>query len=725
MEKYTIILLALLLVGTIIYIFYREKSSYRLIKEAKMMLDSSNDFIMIWKTDLSYFKANSFMQRNIATNGKELDASIVLEIFGMNTTIKDFSASELLSNAVNTSQREAALINANNDNIRVLWNSKVISTKKGVHKIISIGKDVTSQYKLKQEIDALSKKTSIFQDNYYIAIESAGIGIISIVAENYIYNVHLSSGGKKLLGFSDDEEITLEKLENKVHFSDINTYNFQINRILVGLSESLTIDAKLEVAPNVFHDFVIKFKSKKNKNGDIVRISGAYIDITTQKENYRLYDKTAFEDELTGLPNRRKFMLEGNNFLNNMKRTGKKASVSLIDLDNFQRVNTLFGFETGDKVLKWFASALNEFVSKDLLVARTGADDFAVVMFCDSEREVRDFSEKLRITLEKNIISDTLKEQVNFRLGSCFFNEDDEFSSVYSKAYIALVSGRKSGLDKIVFYNDEVEKQLFERENLENEIAEALRRNEFELYYQPKISFKTGKIVGLEALMRWNHPTRGVVTPNVFISVAEEIGLITKIDEWGLKEACRQNKIWQEKGFSNIKVSVNISQAQLYQTDIYETVKNTLDETQLEAKWLELEITETMAMKDIDHTISTLKKLKSLGVSISMDDFGTGYSSLSSLKSMPIDILKIDRSLVYDVQENNTSKHITSAIITLGKAMNLVTLAEGVETKEQGEFLSDLGCDLAQGYYYGRPQTVDSIEEMFQRQLDMESQSIS
>ena len=263
MEKYTIILLALLLVGTIIYIFYREKSSYRLIKEAKMMLDSSNDFIMIWKTDLSYFKANSFMQRNIATNGKELDASIVLEIFGMNTTIKDFSASELLSNAVNTSQREAALINANNDNIRVLWNSKVISTKKGVHKIISIGKDVTSQYKLKQEIDALSKKTSIFQDNYYIAIESAGIGIISIVAENYIYNVHLSSGGKKLLGFSDDEEITLEKLENKVHFSDINTYNFQINRILVGLSESLTIDAKLEVAPMFFMILLLSLKAKE------------------------------------------------------------------------------------------------------------------------------------------------------------------------------------------------------------------------------------------------------------------------------------------------------------------------------------------------------------------------------------------------------------------------------------------------------------------------------
>ena len=224
--------------------------------------------------------------------------------------------------------------------------------------------------------------------------------------------------------------------------------------------------------------------------------------------------------------------------------------------------------------------------------------------------------------------------------------------------------------------------------------------------------FKTGEIMGAEALIRWHHPVKGFVPPCDFIPLAEQFGIITKIDEWGLLTACRQGKKWQNMGLPPIKISVNMSQAQFMRTDVYSTVVHALEETGFDAKYLEIEVTETMAMTDVEHTVNVLNKIHSLGVSISMDDFGTGYSSLASLKTIPFDVLKIDRSLVCDVNDNDTSRRITSAIVAMGKALKMVVLAEGVETDEQSKLLTDLGCDMAQGYYYSKPQPAEKIEEM-------------
>ena len=213
--------------------------------------------------------------------------------------------------------------------------------------------------------------------------------------------------------------------------------------------------------------------------------------------------------------------------------------------------------------------------------------------------------------------------------------------------------------------------------------------------------------------MRWNHRTQGLIMPGEFIHIAEEMGIITKIDEWGMMQACMQNKIWQDKGYDPIKISVNMSQAQLYQTDVVASVKNALEESGVSPSCLEVELTETMAMIDIDRTVSILNALKKLGVSISMDDFGTGYSSLSSLKILPIDLLKVDRSLVYDIETNKTARCITKAIVDLGKAMNLTILAEGVENNNQRDILRELGCDVIQGFLYSRPQPAAVIEKNF------------
>jgi len=241
---------------------------------------------------------------------------------------------------------------------------------------------------------------------------------------------------------------------------------------------------------------------------------------------------------------------------------------------------------------------------------------------------------------------------------------------------------------------------------------EALAENQFELYYQPKISFKTGEIIGVESLIRWHHPTKGFIPPSDFIPLAEQTGIITKIDEWGLRTACKQCKQWLDEGLPPVKISVNMSQAQFYCTDVIGTVTDVLAETGLDPKQLEIEVTETMAMQDIERTINVLGYIRSMGVSISMDDFGSGYSSLSSLKTLPLDTLKIDRSLVCDLDENNVSKQITGAIVDLGKAMKLIILAEGVETIEQSLFLTEIGCDLAQGFYFSKPCPASQIRTL-------------
>lgn len=677
------------------------------------LFEASDDFVIIWSTDLKLFESNTLFKDKFGCEKKNCLAELVPEIFGNNRSIHNFDKAELMQNALAEGGRESTIFDKQGKPIYCLWNSRKIDKRGNADVIISIGQDMSEIKELKEQLAKQRETASIFEENYSIAMESAEIGIITINVDNYVYTVHLSQNGRKILGFSDDEKITLEKVSDKVYLGDRNNYTFQMNRLLIGIHDTLAMDVKMQIKPEIFHNFMMKFKVVRNENDSLVRITGAFIDVTSQREIYSLYDKSAFEDELTGLPNRRKFLLEADAFISIARKNKHKTALLFIDMDNFQKVNTLFGFETGDRVLKWFGMALASFVNKTLMVAKTGTDDFAVLMELNDDGEIDAFAVKLQNSLEKHIVSETLREQVRFSMGVCVVSDGDDAATAYNKAYIALISGKKNGIAKITVYNQAVEKMLLEREILENEIADALKSGQFELYYQPKISFKTNKLMGMEALMRWHHPKRGLLPPGAFISVAEEIGLITKIDEWGLSEACRQNKLWQDKGYPAVKISVNISQAQLYQTDIISTIKQVLKESGLDPKWLEIEITETMAMQDIEHTVNTLRRIKELGVSISMDDFGSGYSSLSSLKAIPIDILKIDRSLVYDVEENNTSKHITNAIIALGKAMKLVTLAEGVETKAQGDFLSSIGCDLAQGYFYGKPQSSIDMERLF------------
>lgn len=412
-------------------------------------------------------------------------------------------------------------------------------------------------------------------------------------------------------------------------------------------------------------------------------------------------------DDMTRLPNRGGFMRCGQDFLEHNKNHDDVVML-VFDVVDLGVINTLFGMERGDDVIRAFAAAAGEICSGGVC-GRVNTDDFAVltrVRGSSPEEIARKFDHALR----SRINNSELNEHVKFRAGVCRFDGHDDAYTLFNKANLCLMMNREGAV--ITEFSSDMEKRMVENEILRSEMLDALNEGQFELYYQPKISFKSGTIQGVEALIRWHHPVKGFIPPSDFIPLAERFGIITKIDEWGLITACRQGKKWQDMGLAPVKISVNMSQAQFARTDVYQSVVKALGESGLEPQYLEIEVTETMAMTDVDRTVGILERIHDLGVSISMDDFGTGYSSLASLKTIPFDVLKIDRSLVCDVDANDTSRRITGAIVAMGKALHMIVLAEGVESVDQCRFLTEVGCDLAQGFYYSKPRPASEIESM-------------
>lgn len=417
-------------------------------------------------------------------------------------------------------------------------------------------------------------------------------------------------------------------------------------------------------------------------------------------------------DEMTGLPDREGFMRMGREMLerNGGIRFENRAAIIVFDVDKLRLINTLYGMNKGDNVICAFAEAVKSIARKGDVIGRVDTDDFALLTkLCG--RSVKEIVDSFAEKLPALIADEAICENLDFYVGVCMYDGCDDIYTMFNKANLCLLT--HSDEQRISEFSGDMEQRIVENEILRSEMLDALKNGQFELYYQPKVSFKNGSIAGVEALIRWHHPVKGFVPPADFIPLAEQFGIITQIDEWGLMTACRQGKKWQDMGMAQIVISVNMSQAQFKRTDVYATVVKALKETGFDPHYLEIEVTETMAMTDVDHTVSVLNKIHALGVSISMDDFGTGYSSLASLKTIPFDVLKIDRSLVCDVNDNDTSRRITSAIVAMGKALKMVVLAEGVETDEQNRLLTDLGCDLAQGFYYSKPCPANEIETMF------------
>ncbi|MCL2633277.1 MAG: EAL domain-containing protein [Oscillospiraceae bacterium] len=725
MEWLFILIIAVLaIVAVVMFVAFAriKKKAGSLERRLNALYNASNKYIMLWKDDLSYVYVNDALRMKLFSLGANADAGFVLSVFDSEKTPDKFSPATLIVNALDESGTESVFNDLTGNPCYIKWRSDSVEVKGVSGFIMSVGSDETELRYLKNELYKQRRDNFISEENFEMAMESAEIGIIHISTHALPY-IEMSPVGKKMLGFNSIDDITLEDLKEKVYAVDLNNYEHKLKNLLNGNSSALEIEIKMLSANNEYHNFMLKWNGTKDEFGTLTKITGAFIDVTSQRERYSLYDAVSLLDPMSGLYNRKGFMEKGSELLALLNRNKENenfgnAVMASIKIERMLKITSLFGNEMWERLIKCYAEGLVKFTGENSVAGRIGTDDFALIIASDNPyHDIEAFTKELFLFLENNCDDNTLpanlKDQVRFDAGICIYDGMDDIQTLYYKANIMLYASSEIGNKICHYYNDDVEKKLHDRELIEFEIGHALKYNEFELYYQPKVSFRTGEIIGAEALIRWNHPKRGIIYPYEFIPVAEDIGIIIKMDEWGLKQACNQNKYWQVKGYRNIKVSVNMSQIQLYKTNVVETLKRALDESGLEPQYIEIELTETMAVQDIKHTIRVLENIKKLGVSISMDDFGTGYSSLSSIKQLPIDILKVDRSLIHDLCDNPASENIARAVIEMGKAMNFLVVAEGVETQEQWDILNKLGCDEAQGYFHGKPLSAADIEKKF------------
>jgi diguanylate cyclase (GGDEF)-like protein len=427
-------------------------------------------------------------------------------------------------------------------------------------------------------------------------------------------------------------------------------------------------------------------------------------------------------DMLTSLPNRNLLLERLRQTLTHAGRSHQNVAILALDLDNFQMINDGVGHEVADNMLREVAQRLTRTVSSlGATVARLSGDEFVVIF--DTNNFVKEVSEMAQLMLDNISQQMTLSNHevvITASIGISVYPSDGQEASVLLKnANTALARAKAAGKNTYQFFTTEMNKVALERLILENQLRKALTHNQLCLYYQPQIDSNTGHFVGMEALLRWQHPKLGLLSPVKFVPVAEEMGLIIPIGEWVLRTACQQNKAWQRAGFPSIRVSVNVSSRQIQPTNLLQTVTEALTDSGLNPNYLELELTESMLISEEDNQkdsiLAVLKELKAMGVLIAIDDFGTGYSSLSYLKRFPVNTLKIDRSFIRDIGKNEDDAAITSAIIAMAHSLRLTVVAEGVENLEQLTFLQGQQCEIIQGYFFSPPISVEDMTHMLHK----------
>lgn len=421
-----------------------------------------------------------------------------------------------------------------------------------------------------------------------------------------------------------------------------------------------------------------------------------------QANNARL-EHDAYHDALTELPNRSLFRKELNERL-----TSADAGTSIIlllDLDGFKDINDTLGHDVGDALLQAVATRLSSIREDGDIVCRLGGDEFAFITSARDEEDALSFAEKVILQISKPYNLGELEIKIGTCVGIAVSSDVTTADELFKRADLALYESKRLGPGRISVFQPHMQQQLAEKRSFEADLQTALQNNEMEVYYQPQMFTKTREICGFEALLRWTHPVRGKVPPSEFIPVAERTGLIHSLGKWAMDVACQEAKTWK----GNLKIAINLSPIQFHSTSLVQNVVDALDKSGLDASRLELEITESVLLNKSDDTIETLEKLKNVGIKIAMDDFGTGYSSLGNLRGVPFDKIKIDQAFLRDVATDTDALAIVEFVVGMAKSLRMTTIAEGIETEEQFECMTRLGCDQMQGYLIGRPAPAEKL----------------
>lgn len=575
------------------------------------------------------------------------------------------------------------------------------------------GRKLRVEVDRRKRIEGLISELEAAESKYRFLVEKSLVGVYTLIGERFAY---INPRFAEIFGYSQRE------IEQTLTLLDLTERD---DRVMV--SGNLRRQELGEVG-----NLQYRFKGVR-KDGSIVHVEvlngkgtyegktailGTLMDITGRVKAEETVEHMAYHDPLTGLPNRRLFADRVNQSLVYAERNRQMVGMIFLDLDRFKAVNDTLGHAAGDQLLKELASRLAESLRESDTISRFGGDEFNILVTqVKQESDVTLIAHKILRAMKFPFEIEGQEIFITCSIGIALYPKDcDDLEGLMKNADTALYRAKDLGRNNYQVYSPAMNAQALERMALESSLRRVLERNELRVHYQPQVDMRTGKIVGMEALVRWQHSIGEMIQPSAFIPLAEEIGLIAPIGEWVLRSACHQAKAWQRDGFPPLRVGVNVSARQLHDPDFSDVVTYIVNESGIDPKWINIEITESVVVEDAKEAISKFCQLHDVGITVAIDDFGIGYSSLSYLRDFPVDQLKIDRSFVQNLPHEANDANIARHIIEMAHDVGLTVIAEGVETKEQYEFLRSLGCDEAQGFLMSAPIPADGFARLLQEE---------
>ncbi len=611
-------------------------------------------------------------------------------------------------------------IKGNTNTMKALY-EKVVANYEELERLheelISTEADLEEKYKTLEENQ---ESMRILKERYQLALEGSKDGL-------WDWNVNtdrfLITKPLELLGFEDDQKIQQQQdWFDLIHPKDLPGVKGKINEYLTGQKNTYESEYRIRHQNGEYLWILSKAKAIWDNAGKPIRVCGSHTNITEEKIQEKRIETMAYYDSTTKVPNRfwlGEYLEEQIQISNERK---ENLAIFLIDLDNFKKVNDILTHEMGDQFLKEIAKRIQKELEDGETLTRFGGDEFVVVKTGNPEKN--------RIYATANRLLDLLKEEstvdgyqflITGSIGIAIYpDHGQDKDTLLKNADAAMYEAKRNGRDRMRFYSREINEKIRENIILESDLRKALENQEFIIQIQPLVEFATGRIIGGEALLRWNHKTRGRISPAEFIPVAEETGMIVSIGERVLKKVCDFNRSVRGKGITPVPLSVNLSVPQILNNRLMDSIQGVLEESHLEGSLLEVEITESLIMNNLDYAMKIMNKIRAMGVKVALDDFGTGYSSLSYLKNLPIDKLKIDKSFIDDIVSRDSEQAIVKSVIDMAKSLKIQTVAEGIETKEQWELLKKYGCDVGQGYYMYRPMDLKDFKQILNEQEKQE-----
>ena len=690
------IVCATLILALSTYIYKSKRTSID-EKDITKIIEDLNTEMIIWSDNFSYVFINKKLRDLLGITADRSDKKeAVWTAFGINSP--DESA---LMKIAGSNSYESSFRNPKGTLVSIAWSTSPVKKYRKQSVYLSTGFNLTELKKMRVNLASAN-------DFFHSSMELAEIGLI-MSTDRKIFRA--SPELMRMLGLKTGT-ININEFRSLVHPNDRIQFDGAVRS--EDLSEIKNIEIRLRSADGSYRWYSYRFKSIAGTGNTLPLFGGAVIDVTQEHEKDVLIERLAYIDEVTDIANRNKLVGTGQEIYDSCKVLGYSFWMIVLDIDRFHIINDTIGYSNGNYVLKNFAHILYKFVTPGGLAARISGDNFALLLrdYGDDEmptRTVKSIQEEFSKLAVEELASISLTCSAGYSKmpedGSSFLDvmEHAEFALKSSDGTQGSVCGYEPSMHDSIIGNTELEKSL----------ALAIDNNELQLFYQPKIDLGTGKIMGVEALIRWIKPDGTIVKPDAFVPIAESSHLIGRISEFVLNEGCRQNKLWQKMGYPSIVMSINFASSDFYQTDLKDKVFEALARSGLDPQWLEVELTETLALSDIDFAVDQMNKLRDLGVKLAMDDFGTGYSSLSYLQILPITLLKLDRSFITDIEHDNIAYEIVSAVIRIAKSKKIETIAEGIENNVQESILRMAGCDYAQGYLYGKPMPPEKIQEYF------------